>query len=163
MIPYVERSRAYYGAQGYPAYDWARNDAAPFAPMAKPLQDSRLVLITTAAPYRHDLPDQGPGASYNAAAKFFSTFSAAVDPVPDLRISHIGYDRVHCKADDPGTWLPVAALQQVQADGQIGELAEELIGVPTNRSQRVTREVDAAAVLAHCERLNADVALLVPT
>jgi hypothetical protein len=163
MIHYIERSRAYYGAQGYPAYSWAQNDSAPFATMRKSLQDSRLVLLTTAAPFQPHLPDQGPGAAYNAAAKFFSVFTQAVEPTPDLRISHIGYDRVHCRADDPATWLPIAALKQALAGGRFASLAEELIGVPTNRSQRATRDVDAVDALAHCQRLNVDVALLVPT
>ena len=49
------------------------------------------------------------------------------------------------------------------AAGRIGSLAEEIIGVPTNRSQRVTTEQDAPQALAACVRLNADIALLVPS
>ena len=131
--------------------------------MKAPLNESRLALITTAAPYRHDLEDQGPGASYNAAAKFFDVFTTPVSPTPDLRISHIGYDRKHCKADDPNTWLPIAALKSAAQANVIGELAEKLIGVPTNRSQRVTIEKDAEETLTACKNLEADVALLVPT
>ncbi len=163
MINYISRSRAYYGAQGYKPYEWAHFSEVPFTPPQQALSASRLALITTAAPYRADLGDQGPGAAYNAEAKFFEVFAAPIEPCPDLRISHIGYDRKHCQADDVNTWLPVAALNQAQTDGLIGELAPELIGVPTNRSQRVTIERDAPAALSHCQRLDADVALLVPT
>ena len=162
-INYIERSRNYYAAQGYPAYKWAHHEQTPFQELIKPLNESRVVLITTAAPYRKDLPDQGPGAAYNAAAKFYDVFTAPIDPVPDLRISHIGYDRKHCRADDPNTWLPVAALQGAQKSGLVGDIASELIGVPTNRSQRVTREQDAPQALEHVQRIGADVALLVPT
>ena len=163
MINYIERSRAFYGAQGYPPYDWAQYDETPFQPMARALSDSRLALVTTAAPFRADLPDQGPGAAYNAAAKFYEVYTAALSPVPDLRISHIGYDRKHCKADDPNTWLPLAALKDAQAAGLVDELAPSLIGMPTNRSQRVTLEQDAPAVLDQVRKQDADVALLVPT
>lgn len=163
MIEYIPRSRAYYAAQGYGAYTWAHNADAPFQPLQKKLSNSRLVLITTAAPFRSDLPDQGPGAPYNAAAKFFEVFAAPIEPPPDLRISHIGYDRKHCEAKDPNTWLPIKALQQARSDSIIGDLAEEVVGVPTNRSQRVTTEHDAPTALAHSRRLNADAALLVPT
>lgn len=163
MIEYIPRSRAYYGAQGYTPYTWAHNDAAPFTAMKKPLAESRLVLITTAAPFNPQLGDQGPGAKYNAAAKFFEVFTAAMAPPPDLRISHIGYDRKHCAADDPNTWLPIAALHAAHAAGTVGALCADLIGVPTNRSQRATTEQDAPAALAACEALQADVALLVPT
>jgi hypothetical protein len=162
MIKYIERTRDYYAAQGYSPYEWASNDTIPFASVKKPLSESRLVLITTAAPYREDLPDQGPGAPYNAAAKFFDVYTAAVDPCPDLRISHIGYDRQHCRADDSNTWLPVAALRRAQHEGVIADLAPELIGVPTNRSQRVTLDQDARNTLEHTRALQADVALLVP-
>ena len=163
MIPYMERTRAYYQAQGYPAYAWAQNDSVPFTPMSGALREARLVLISTAAPFRPELGDQGPGARYNADAKFYDVFTAPIEPAPDLRISHIGYDRKHCRADDARTWLPIPALQGAAGAGLIGELAEELISVPTNRSQRVTREKDAVDAMRHVERLKADVVLLVPT
>ena len=163
MIRYLDRTRNYYAAQGYTPYRWAHFDDVPWAPTQKPLAQSRVVLVTTAAPFQPELGDQGPGAAYNAAAKFFEVFAKPVEPTPDLRISHIGYDRKHCAADDPNTWLPVAALARAAQVGTVGSVAPELIGLPTNRSQRVTVEQDAPEVLAHCERLQADVVLLVPT
>lgn len=163
MIPYIERSRNYYAAQGYAPYHWASNEITPFTATKQPLRDARLVLLTTAAPYRPELADQGPGAKYNAEAKFYEVFSRPVQPVPDLRISHIGYDRVHCKAEDPNTWLPLPALEAAVNEGTIGELCDELVGVPTNRSQRITLEQDGLAALTEVIRLQADVALLVPT
>ena len=163
MIDYIPRSHAYYSAQGYKPYRWARFADVPFCRLDKPLADSRVVLITTAAPLKENAGDQGPGAAYNADAKFFEVFTQPLAPVPDLRISHIGYDRKHCQATDPNTWLPVKALEDARDDGIIGELAEELIGVPTNRSQRVTMEQDAPLVLDACRRLGVEAALLVPT
>ena len=74
MIPYIERTRTYYSTLGYPAYHWAQYDDVPFAPLRKPLAESRLALITTAAPIQAELADQGPGAAYNAAAKFFQVY-----------------------------------------------------------------------------------------
>ncbi len=163
MIEYLQRTRDYYGAQGYTPYQWAHFDQVPFCAPTQPLNQAKIVLISTAAPYREGLGDQGPGAAYNAKAKFFDVFTQPISPVPDLRISHIGYDRIHCAADDPNTWLPVRRLQALQQAGVIGEVAEELIGIPTNRSQRVTMEQDAPAAAAHCQRLGATHALLVPT
>ena len=162
-VPYIERTRTYYSTLGYPAYEWARFDDVPFTKMQKPLRDARLALITTAAPYQQGLGDQGPGAAYNAGAKFFRVYSTNVSPTPDLRISHLGYDRKHSTAEDPRSWLPVAQLQEAVADGRLGELAEQLIGVPTNRSQRVTLEQDAEDTLKACVDLQADIALLVPS
>ena len=163
MINYLERTKAYYGAQGYKPYQWAHFEQTPFTPLDKPLSQSRLALITTAAPYLPELGDQGPGAAYNAKAKFFDVLTHNVEPPPDLRISHIGYDRKHCAADDPQTWLPIPALLQAVEDGLIGSFAHRVIGLPTNRSQRITTEQDAPKVLETLRTLGADVALLVPT
>ncbi|MEM8769195.1 MAG: glycine/sarcosine/betaine reductase selenoprotein B family protein, partial [Pseudomonadota bacterium] len=148
---------------GYPPYHWAEHDDVPFTPLTKPLTEARLALITTAAPYRAELGDQGPGAAYNAGAKFFTVYRTPVEPTPDLRISHLGYDRKYTTAEDPASWLPIAQLQAAAADGRIGSLAGELVGVPTNRSQRVTTEVDAEAALNACIDQRADIALLVPS
>lgn len=163
MIPYIDRTKNYYAMQGYPAYQWAKHETTPFQPMAQPLRESTLALLTTAAPFQPELPDQGPGAKYNADAKFYDVYAKPINPVPDLRISHIGYDRKHCEAKDPRTWLPVDALKSAENEGIVGQIASELVGIPTNRSQRVTLEQDAPNALAHVQRLNADVALLVPT
>ena len=163
MIEYLTRTRAYYQRLGYPAYRWACSEAVPFCRPAKPPTEARLGLITTAAPHRAELGDQGPGAPYNAAAKFYTVYTVPTTPTPDLRISHLGYDRTHSSAADPNSFLPIAALRSAVRDGSLGSLAEQVIGVPTNRSQRVTRTQDAQATLRHAQELELDLALLVPT
>ncbi|MEZ5550956.1 MAG: hypothetical protein R3E82_08725 [Pseudomonadales bacterium] len=163
VIPYIERTRNYYGTLGYPPYHWAHNETVPFTPFRGAVRDARLALITTAAPNKPELGDQGPGAAYNAAAKFFQVYTVPKSPAPDLRISHLGYDRKHSTAEDPNSWLPVAALEAAVAEERLGALADSLIGVPTNRSQRVTLEKDAPDALAACIALDADIALLVPS
>jgi len=160
-IAYMQRTRSYYAALGYAPYQWASFPTVPFARSPR-IAQSRLVLITTAARFDSRLGDQGPGAAYNAAAKFYSMYRVPIEPVPDLRISHIAYDRIHTTAADPNTWLPVKALRNAAARGTIGSLAAEVIGMPTDRSQRATQERDAPAVLHACRELQADVALLVP-
>src|SRR5919199_6239250 len=75
-IPYLQRTRDYYAALGYGApYEWAHYSEVPFHAPKKPLSDSRVTLITTAAPYHADRGDLGPGAPYNAAAKFYTVYS----------------------------------------------------------------------------------------
>ena len=105
----MQRIRDYYQALGYGApYRWAHYAEVPFAPLKKPLADSRIGLVTTAAPYQPDKGDQGPGAPYNAAAKFYTVYSGDSAADHDLRISHIGYDRTHTTAADSNTWFPLA-------------------------------------------------------
>jgi len=120
-------------------------------------------LITTAAPYQAGRGDQGPGAKYNAAAKFYKVYSDSTDAVPDLRISHLGYDRKHTTAEDPNTWLPLARLHEAVKAGRLGGLTPRFHGAPTNRSQRVTMETDAPELLRRCREDGADVVLLVPS
>jgi hypothetical protein len=107
--------------------------------------------------------DQGPGAKYNAAAKFYKVYSDSTETIPDLRISHVGYDRSHTTAEDARTWFPLARLQAAVKTGRIGALTPRFHGAPTNRSQRVTMETDAPELLRRCREDAADVAVLVPT
>ena len=163
-IPYVERSRAYYLAQGYDnPYRWAQHDDAPFAPLRKPLAECTVGIVTTAAPNRPELGDQGPGAEYNAAAKFRHTFSMPTDTIPDLRISHIGYDRKHTKAEDPNSWFPLLRLREAEAAGRIGAIAKRFYGVETTRSQRQTIERDAPDIVGMMREDGVDIALMVAT
>jgi len=162
-IPYMQRTRDYYQRLGYPAYRWAHFAEVPFTRLRKPLAQSRLALVTTAAPFQPGVGDQGPGAPYNAAAKFYKVYSESSDAIPDLRISHVGYDRKHTTAADPSTWLPLAQLQQAVKAGRLGALTPRLHGSPTNRSQRVTMETDAPELLRRCQEDGADAVLLVPS
>ena len=161
-IPYMQRIREYYLALGYgPPYRWAHYAEVPFQPLVKPLAESRVALITTAAPYQPGKGDQGPGAPYNAAAKFYTVYSGdgAVDH--DVRISHLGIDRVHTTAEDSNTWFPLPQLRRCGAAGLIGEMAPRFHGLPTNRSHRTTIEIDCPELLARCQADRVDAAILV--
>ncbi len=161
-IPYLERIRTYYAALGYDApYQWAHYATVPFRTLPRPLNRSRVAIVTTAAPYRPEAGDQGPGAPYNAAAKFYAVYADGTDRDPDLRISHVAIDRAHTTAADQGTYFPLAALRRAVAAGRVGSLAPRFYGAPTNRSQRVTLEVDCPETLALCREDDVDAALLV--
>ena len=163
-ITYMQRTRDYYLALGYGnPYRWAHYSEVPFTALAKPLRDSRVALITTASPYQPDKGDQGPGAAYNAGAKFYKVYSGDAAGEADVRISHLGYDRAHTTAEDLNSYLPLAALQQAAADGRIGELAPRFHGAPTTRSQASTMEADAPEILARCQADQVDAAVIVAT
>lgn len=161
-IAYRARTRAWYLALGYDnPYRWAHHADAPFSPLARPLAETRLALVTTAAPFDPAKGDQGPGAAYNAAAKFYEVYARPFDGPHDLRISHIAYDRAHNRADDPESWLPLAALRAAFAAGRAAP-APRLFGLPTNRSQQRTREVDAPALVAMLHEDGVGAAIFVP-
>ena len=162
-IPYRQRTRDYYAALGYERpYRWAHFAEVPFQPLGKPLAACQVALITTAAPFQPGNGDQGPGASYNGAAKFYSVYSGDVDGEHDLRISHLAYDRVHTTAADPGTYFPLAPLKAAASRGRIGSVARRFHGVPTDRSQRTTMERYAPEILERLRADGADAAVLVP-
>ena len=162
-IPYMQRTHDYYIAIGYDTpYRWAHYVDAPFTRLKKPLAQSRVALITTAAPFQPDKGDQGPGAAYNGSAKYYTVFQGDTARAHDMRISHIGYDRKHTTATDSGTWFPLPALHALAASGRIGSVAPRFFGAPTNRSHRVTIETDAPEILRYCLEDQVDAAVLVP-
>ncbi len=162
-IPYMARTREYYQAIGYTtAYRWAHYVDAPFQPLRKPLSQSRVTIVTTAAPFDPAKGDQGPGAKYNGGAKFYQVYDGDTSKMHDLRISHVAYDRLHTSADDSGTWFPLPQLRLLANERRIGEIAPRFFGAPTNRSHRVTLETDAPDILARCRADNVDAAVLVP-
>ena len=162
-VPYLQRTRDYYQALGYGApYVWAHYADVPFRLLSKPLGTSVIALITTAAPYQPDKGDQGPGAPYNAAAKFYAVYSGDTTIDHDLRIAHVAIDRVHTTAEDPGVYFPLPALRRAAESGRIGWVAPRFHGAPTNRSHRATLEIDCPELVARCCEDAVDAAILVP-
>ena len=162
-IDYMRRTRDWYLALGYDnPYVWAHYPEVPFQALDRPLSQCCTTLITTAAPYQPDKGPQGPGAPYNAAAKFYRVYSGEMSMQHDLRISHVGIDRQHSSMQDSRCWFPLDALREAAAEGRIGSLAKRFHGAPTNRSQRHTLERDCAEILARCKQDKVDVAVLLP-
>ena len=162
-IPYMQRTRSYYLALGYDnPYVWAHYNDVPFTPLKKPLKASTVALITTAVPYDASKGDQGPGAPYNAQAKFYEPYAMVSAADPDLRIAHVGIDRKHANLAEMACWFPLNAARQAVAEQRIQKLADRFYGLPTNRSQRHTLENDAPRILAMCKADGADVVVLIP-
>ena len=162
-LAYIERIRNYYQILGYGApYEWASHDDVPFAPLQKPLSEARIAIVTTAAPFQPDKGDQGPGAPYNGDSKFFEVYATAIDPFPDVRIAHIAIDRAHTTASDIASYFPLTAMMKLANAGYIGSISPRFYGLPTNRSQRTTRDIDSPAILAFCKEDNVDAVVLVP-
>ena len=152
---YRDRTRDYYRALGYPSdYVWSRFDDVPFAPLAKPLSQARIGLVTTASP-----PDLGN----RDASGTRQVWSNAVSPAPaKLFTDNLAWDKESTHTDDRASFLPIEAVQQWAAEGLVGGVAARFHGVPTEYSQRKTMEIDAPQVLAQLRADGADVALLSP-
>ena len=150
FVSYIDKSREFYLAKGYGnPYRWASNPDAPFAPLAKPPSESRVALVTTAAP---DL--QG--------GRKRSRYAAATRPAPEaLYTHHLSWHKTATHTDDVETFLPVRRLNEYVAEGRLGSLSPRFYGVPTVYSARQTMHEDAPAVLDCCREDGVDIALLV--
>jgi len=149
-VSYMERTRHYYRALGYADdYQWASFDDAPFAPLARPLPELRIALITTASP-----------ADFDGVKR---VWSGPVSPPPEkLFTDNVAWDKESTHTDDRASFLPIEAASELAAEGIFAGLTARFHGVPTEYSQRKTREVDAPEILARVREDGADAAILCP-
>lgn len=154
-VRYMDRTRDYYRALGYPSdYVWSRFDTVPFALLAKPLSEAKIGLVTTASP-----PDLGNRDSSGKR----QVWSDAVSPAPaKLFTGNLAWDKESTHTDDRASFLPIEAVRHWTEEGLVGGLAQRFHGVPTEYSQRKTIEIDAPQVLARLRADGADAALLSP-
>ena len=151
-VPYMERTRRYYEAQGFDrAYVWAHFDDVPFTPLAKPLAESTLAVLTTSALYDREATDPRYVASGSLA-----------EPPERLYANDLSWDRQATHMEDRGSYFPVEPLDAMVRTARLGALTSRFHCVPTEYSQRRTLESDAPEILERCREDGADIALLVP-
>jgi hypothetical protein len=63
---------------------------------------------------------------------------------------------------DSNCWFPLAAAKRAAAKGRIQSLSKHFYGLPTNRSQRHTLEIDVPLILNKLRDAHVDVAVLIP-
>ena len=159
---YMQRTRDWYLALGYGnPYRWAHYADVPFQPLTRPLRQSCVALITTASPFKPEQGNQSPGAPYNAEAKFYKVYTGDTSIDHDVRITHVAIDRKHTTMEDSGTWFPLPALREAANTGRIGYLSKRFYGLPTNRSQRHTIDVDCPEMLRLCREDGVEAVVLV--
>ena len=151
-VEYMERTRRYYEAQGFEKpYQWAHFEDVPFTPLKIPLAESRIVVISTGA--RYDRQNSDPRI----------VDSGNISDLPSrLFGDDLAWDKKATHLDDLGSYLPIDLLKDFVSVGRIGSLAPRFHCLPTEYSQRRTRESDAPEILNRCREDAADVALLVP-
>lgn len=157
-VSYIDRTREFYRAQGYEKpYRWACHDDAPFAPLARPLAESRVTVVTTASAWRDQEPTEGV---LRGAKQVWSGPTA--QPPERLFTDDLAWDKQATHTDDVESFLPLRQLTAFAEAGRIGSLAPRFHGVPTDYSQRRTILQDAPEILRRCREDAVDVALLVP-
>src|SRR5579871_4285004 len=132
-IGYMERTRLYYRALGYHNdYTWAHFADVPFTPLAQPLAEMRIGLVTTAGP---------PGGYPRDAKGLRHVWSGMIDPPPSKLATDVAWDRETTHVDDRASFLPI------EVASELAHLTKRFQGVPTEYSQRKTMDEDAPEVL----------------
>lgn len=151
-VPYMERTRLYYEAQGFErAYVWAAFEEVPFAPLRKSLSESTVTLLTTSSLYDRKPTDAREVASGRLAK-----------PPERLFGNDLSWHKQATHLEDLNSFFPVDHLSDLVATGRLGRLAERFHCLPTSYSHRETTEVDAPEVLRRLREDEVDLALLVP-
>ena len=160
-VRYMDRIRDYYLSQGYEKpYVWANYDQVPFAPLEKPLSDSRVILFSTSdVSVRREDGDALSAAETTVGEVYSVPWDT---PVEKLYSRQESFDRYATNLDDLNSYLPLTRLQECVEDGRIGAVTPNFHNVNRGYSKRLMMETAAPAALAACREEKADVAILTP-
>ena len=155
-VSYIDKSREYYQASGYDQpYRWAAFDDVPFTRLDKPLAECNVAVVTTTYLHHHDSAHGAPATDKEVYHH----------PVADRRermfTADLSWDKQATHTDDTESFLPLATLEALAAEGKIASLNTRFFGVPTSYSQRQTGN-DAESIAEWCAEDGVDISLLVP-
>ena len=155
-VSYIDRTREYYAALGYERpYQYAHHTDVPFAPLRKPLSQSRVALITTAGPWVDD------PAKRSKPFERRPLWAGDTRQTPErLFTENLAWDKESTHTRDVQTFLPIDHLKSYVAAGRVGEIGPRFYGVPTEYSQSRTTREDAPAIAAMCREDQVDAVLL---
>lgn len=114
-IRYIPRTRDLYSS--HTPYRWVENDDAPWTPLSKPLNQSRVALASSSGVY------------LNTQRPFHTKDDTSIREIPktastsDFGVNHFGY-RMDGAERDPNCVFPLKQLRKLEDEGFIGELAE---------------------------------------
>ncbi len=157
-VEYMKMIADRYGKLGYPAYQWYHaEDEPPFAPLKKPLSESRIGVLSTSGAYV-----VGQKAYYYKDDS--STRAIPKDtPKDKIHFSHLTENYLEGPRRDPGCMVPTEALRRLEDEGAIGEVADEIFScMGAVYSQRRVREELAPAMLDAYRAQKVDAAFLIP-
>jgi len=157
-VDYIRAITERYERLGYAPYQWYHaEDAPPWTALGKPLADSRLGVLSTAGAYV-----AGQVAFYYKDDTSLRAI-ASDTPADRLRFSHITENYLPDARRDPDCVLPLAALREAVAAGELGALADDAFSCMGGiYSQRRVREELCPAVHDAFRAQEVDAALLIP-
>jgi D-proline reductase (dithiol) PrdB len=156
-IDYIARTRAQYDALGYPPYRWVTStEPPPFAPLRKPVRESRLALIGSGGIYA-----RGQIAFHFKDDTSFRVIDTTA-PTSELRATHFASDLTDARRD-VNVVFPVDPLKAAVQAGEVGALSRNAYAFMGGiYSSRRVEEQLAPAIADRIESDEVDLALLVP-
>lgn len=157
-VRYIEAITQRYASLGYAPYRWyVTDDKPPFAPLKKPLAESRLGLLTTSGCY------VAGQVAYHYKDDASIRLIPVDTPTDRLRFAHITENYLVSARRDPECLVPLTGLRVLRDEGVVGELADQAISCMGGiYSQRRVREELIPQVEGVFKQQAVDVALLVP-
>ena len=156
-VDYIACTLDLYSQLGYPPYRWVSNDdEPPWAPLRKPVGESRVALLSSGGIYR-----TGQIAFHHRDDISFRIIDRDV-PRSELRATHFAYDLTDARRD-PNVVFPLETLKRLQALGEVGEVSKNAYTFMGGiYSARKVRELLAPALRERLLSDEVDLALLVP-
>lgn len=156
-VRYIERTRDQYLALGYDEYRWVHDETdPPWAPVTKPLSESKLGLIATGGVYQ-----VGQTAFTHRDDTTYRAIPTDVDAAT-LSVTHFAYDLTDARRDI-NVVFPIDALRELVAAGSVGELAAHAYTCMGGiYSTRRVREELGPRLVERCRADEVDAVLLVP-
>ena len=157
-VRYIDAITDRYNSLGFDAYRWYHADSPPaWAPVKKPLKDSRIGLLGTS------------GAYAVGQVAYHYKDDTSVREIPkntrdeDLRFAHITENYLPGGRGDPNCIFPLSSLRQLEEEGVVGEIAEDVLSCMGGLySQRRVREEMLPAITEKFSDQKVDAVLFVP-
>ncbi len=154
-ISYIEITRRAFPDQ--PPYQWSTFEDAPFTPLKKSLEQSRIGLVSSCGIYHRDQPPFDPVKNDLT----YREIPAEVDP-RELMIAHNFYNSTDARRD-VNCVIPIERLKELEKEGFIGEFvspAYSFMGRIFKR--RELQEQMVPALIQKFQEKKMDALLLVP-
>ena len=166
FVSYIDKSREYYAARGYEnPYRWATNGDTPFTPLAKPLEQSTIGIVTTSFPLETAPVSDGlaPVETDEPAPPLKKAVLASPSSPPptEMFTADLYWHKKATHTNDVESFLPLRHLSDQVEQGRIAGLGPRIYSVPTVYSKRATA-ADAAVIEEWCREDGVDAVLLIP-
>lgn len=135
------------------------NDQVSWTPLAKPVSECTVALVTTAGVH---LKTQRPYDLMNELGDPSFRHIPGTVQIDQLAVSHSHYDTTDANSD-PNVVFPIDRLRELEAEGMVGRVANRHIGMMGwNPDGRRVKEETAPEIARVLREDGVDVAILTP-